>query len=116
MKAMLLTEYGGEYPFAERDVPTPEPGPGEVLVRVAGTSLNPIDNKIATLGTALAFAPELPALLGMDMSGIVEAAGPGAARFSVGDRVFGCPGGVKGLPGTLAEYAVADERLLARAP
>jgi len=116
MKAMLLTEYGGEYPFAERDVPTPEPGPGEVLVRVAGTSLNPIDNKIATMGTALAFAPELPALLGMDMSGIVEAAGPGAARFSVGDRVFGCPGGVKGLPGTLAEYAVADERLLARAP
>jgi NADPH2:quinone reductase len=116
MKAMLLTEYGGEYPFAERDVPVPEPGPGQVLVRVAGTSLNPIDNKIATLGAALAFAPELPALLGMDMSGTVEAVGPGAARFRVGDRVFGCPGGVKGLPGTLAEYVAADERLLARAP
>ncbi|MEZ7195240.1 zinc-dependent alcohol dehydrogenase family protein [Pseudodesulfovibrio karagichevae] len=116
MKAMLLTEYGGEYPFAERDVPVPEPGPGEVLVRVAGSSLNPIDNKIATLGAALAFAPELPALLGMDMSGTVEAVGPGATRFKVGDRVFGCPGGVRGLPGTLAEYVTADERLLGRAP
>jgi NADPH2:quinone reductase len=116
MKAMLLTEYGGEFSFAERDVPMPEPGPGEVLVRVAGTSLNPIDNKIATLGPALAFAPELPALLGMDMSGVVEAVGPGATRFKVGDRVFGCPGGVKGLPGTLAEYVAADERLLGRAP
>ncbi|WP_338667779.1 zinc-dependent alcohol dehydrogenase family protein [Pseudodesulfovibrio methanolicus] len=116
MKAMLLTEYGREYPFAERDVPVPDPGPGEVLVRVAGTSLNPIDNKIATLGPALAFAPELPALLGMDMAGTVEAVGPGANRFKVGDRVFGCPGGVRGLPGTLAEYVAADERLLGRAP
>ncbi|WP_319584168.1 zinc-dependent alcohol dehydrogenase family protein [uncultured Pseudodesulfovibrio sp.] len=116
MKAMLLTEYGEKYPFVERDVPTPTPGPGEVLVRVAGTSLNPIDNKIATMGASLAFAPELPALLGMDMSGVVEAVGTGVARFKVGDRVFGCPGGVKGLPGTLAEYVVADERLLARAP
>ncbi len=116
MKAMLLTQYGGEYSFVEREVPTPAPGPGEVLVRVAGTSLNPIDNKIATMGADLAFAPELPALLGMDMSGTVEAVGPGAARFAEGDRVFGCPGGVKGLPGTLAEYVTADERLLARAP
>jgi NADPH2:quinone reductase len=116
MKAMLLTTYGEEYLFEEREVPTPEPGPGEVLVRVAGTSLNPIDNKIATMGSALAFAPDPPALLGMDMSGVVEAVGPGVDRFKAGDRVFGCPGGIKGMPGTLAEYVTADVRLLARAP
>ena len=116
MKAMLLEEYGRDYLFAERDVPAPEPGPGEVLVRVAGSSLNPIDNKIATLGEALAFAPEPPALLGMDASGVVEAVGPGVTRFREGDRVFGCPGGIKGMPGALAEYVAADERLLARAP
>ncbi|WP_207264912.1 zinc-dependent alcohol dehydrogenase family protein [Desulfovibrio sp. Huiquan2017] len=116
MKAMLLEEYGGQYAFAESDIPVPDPGPGQVLVRVAGSSLNPIDNKIAALGQSLAFAPALPAVPGMDVSGTVEAAGPGVTRFAAGDRVFGCPGGIKGLPGALAEFTVADERLLARAP
>ncbi|MCJ2163471.1 MULTISPECIES: zinc-binding dehydrogenase [unclassified Pseudodesulfovibrio] len=116
MKAMLLERYGADYAFAEHEVPCPEPGPGEVLIKVAGTSLNPIDNKIVTLGQALPFAPELPALLGMDVSGTVEALGQGASRFRAGERVFGCAGGLKGLPGALAEYMVADQRLLARAP
>lgn len=116
MKAMLLKEFGSEYAFVERDIPVPEPGPGEVLIRVAATSFNPIDNKIATLGEGLAFAPELPALLGMDVSGTVEALGAGASRFRVGEQVYGCAGGVKGVPGALAEYMVADEKLLALAP
>ncbi|EGB14492.1 Alcohol dehydrogenase zinc-binding domain protein [Pseudodesulfovibrio mercurii] len=116
MKAMLIEEYGREYAFAESDIAVPEPGPGQVLVRVAGSSLNPIDNKIATMGSALAFSPDLPAVLGMDVSGTVEGVGPGVTRLALGDRVFGCPGGVRGLPGALAEFMVGDERLLARAP
>ena len=116
MKAMLLEEYGAQYAFVEHDIPMPEPEPDEVLIRVAGTSLNPIDNKIATLGGALAFAPELPALLGADVSGTVEAVGAEVTRFKAGERVFGCAGGIKGMPGSLAEYMVADERLLAHAP
>ena len=116
MKAMQLERYGADYAFVERDVPRPEPGPGQVLIRVAGTSLNPIDNKIVTLGDALAFAPGLPAVLGMDVAGTVEGLGQGVSRFRTGDRVFGCAGGVKGLPGALAEYMVADQRLLAHAP
>jgi NADPH2:quinone reductase len=52
----------------------------------------------------------------MDVAGTVAAVGRGVTRFSTGDAVFGCVGGVKGLPGTLAEYVLADERLLARAP
>lgn len=115
MKAMLLEEYGAKYRFAEHDIEKPAPGPGEVLIRVAGSSFNPIDNKIATLGNLLSFAPPLPALLGMDVSGeVVETCG--RSRFRAGDRVMGCAGGLDGLPGALAEYMVADERLLAPAP
>ena len=116
MKAMLLEEYGAEHCFVEREVAMPVPGPGEVLVRVAGSSFNPIDNRIATLGDLLSFAPALPALLGMDVSGEVVDTGSEAARFRAGDLVIGCAGGLADLPGALAEYMVADERLLAPAP
>jgi NADPH2:quinone reductase len=116
MKAMVLERYGADFSFARRELARPEPGKGEVLIRVAGSSLNPIDNKIATLGTALAFAPELPAVPGMDVSGTVERVGPGVSRFRPGDAVYGCAGGLGRLPGALAEFMVADERLLAPAP
>ena len=116
MKAMLLEEYGANLDFAEHDMEKPAPGPGEVLIRVAGSSFNPIDNKIATLGDLLSFAPALPALLGMDVSGEVVEIGPGVSRFGPGDRVMGCAGGLSNQPGALAEYMVADERLLASAP
>lgn len=116
MKAMLLESYGEDLSFVERELERPTPGPGEVLIKVAGSSLNPIDNKIATLGEQLAFAPKLPALLGMDVSGVVEEVGGGMSRFYPGDRVFGCAGGLGSLPGALAEYMVVDERLIAHAP
>jgi NADPH2:quinone reductase len=116
MKAMVLERYGDDPVFAERDLPRPEPGEGEALVRVAGSSLNPIDNKIATLGPALGFAPALPAVPGMDVSGTVEAVGPGVTRLRPGDRVFGCAGGLGTMPGALAEFMVADQDLLAIAP
>lgn len=116
MKAMLLERYGDEYAFVPHEIERPEPRPGEVLIKVAGSSLNPIDNKIATLGDKLGFAPRLPAVLGMDVSGTVEDIGHSMSRFQPGDRVFGCAGGLAGLPGSLAEYMVADERLVAHAP
>ncbi|MBI9079662.1 MAG: zinc-dependent alcohol dehydrogenase family protein [Pseudodesulfovibrio sp.] len=116
MKAMLLEQYGSEYAFVEHEIERPEPRPGEVLVKVAGTSLNPVDNKIATMGEQLIFSPPLPAILGMDMSGVVVDVGSGMSRFKLGDKVFGCAGGVGRLPGALAEYMIADERLIAPAP
>lgn len=116
MKAMLLESFGDGYDFVQKDIPRPEPKPGEVLIRVAGTSFNPIDNKIAVLGDQLGFAPKLPAVLGMDVSGVVVEVGSGMSRFSPGDRVFGCAGGLGPMPGALAEFMVADERLLAKAP
>lgn len=116
MKAMMLESFGKEYAFVEREIERPTPAPGEVLIRVAGSSLNPIDNKIATMGAQLGFAPVLPAVPGMDVSGVVEEVGGGMSRFQPGDKVFGCAGGLGAIPGALAEYMVADERLIARAP
>ena len=116
MKAMLLEKFGEDYVFAHKEVDTPKPGPGQVLVKVAGSSLNPIDNKIVTIGDQLGFAPSLPAIPAMDMSGVVVEVGGGMSRFQAGDRVFGCAGGLGILPGALAEYMVVDERLIAIAP
>jgi len=116
MKAMMLESFGKEYAFVEREIERPKPAPGEVLIRVSGSSLNPIDNKIATMGAQLGFAPKLPAVLGMDVSGVVEEVGGGMSRFSPGDKVYGCAGGLGRMPGALAEFMVADERLIAHAP
>ena len=116
MKAMMLERYGEDFSFALRETERPEPRPGEVLIRVAGSSFNPIDHKIATLGGKLGFAPELPAVPGMDVAGVVEDIPHSMSRFQPGDRVFGCAGGLGRMPGALAEYMVADERLLAPAP
>lgn len=116
MKAMLLERFGEAYTFALREIDRPEPKPGEILIKVVGSSFNPIDHKIATLGDKLEFAPPLPAVLGMDVSGTVEDIGHSMSRFAPGDKVFGCAGGLGHMPGALAEYMVADERLVARAP
>lgn len=116
MKAMLLENYGDDYNFVQHEIPRPDPKPGQVLIRVLGSSFNPIDNKIATLGEQLAFAPKLPAVLGMDVAGVVEEVGSGMSRFEPGDKVFGCAGGLGNMPGALAEFMVADERLIAPAP
>ena len=115
MQAMVIREFGGPEVFEQREILRPAPGPGQVLVRVKASSVNPVDTKIRS-GMLAAMAPEAPRVLGCDMSGIVEETGAGVADFSPGDEVYGSPGGVKGHPGALAEYMVADVRLIARKP
>ncbi|WP_294120666.1 zinc-binding dehydrogenase [Sphingomonas sp.] len=115
MKAMILSAFGGAPDsFEAAELANPAPGPGEVLVRVVAASINPADTKIRQHG-GLA-APALPAVLGCDMAGVVVAVGEGVTGFAVGDRVYGCVGGVRGSAGTYAELVVADARLLAHAP
>ena len=113
-KAMVLPQFGDPDQFALRDLPDPHPGSGEVLIRVAASGVNPVDTKIRRGGSAV--APELPAILGMDVAGTVEAVGDGVAGFRPGDAVYGCAGGLRGIPGSLAERMVADARLLAPKP
>jgi NADPH:quinone reductase-like Zn-dependent oxidoreductase len=89
MKAVVLREYGGPDKLSYEDVPDPVAGEGEVLVRVAATSVNPIDYKLRS-GSFKAFMPlQFPAILGNDFSGIVRAVGAGVKGFAPGDKVMG---------------------------
>ena len=114
MKAQLLYSFGAEPDFRLTEVPIPALKPGHVLLRVAATSVNPVDIKIRTLQPG--FAPALPAILGMDVAGVVEAIGEGVERFQPGDEVFGCAGGLGTMPGALAEFMLCDAKLLALKP
>jgi len=113
MRAQVLTAFGGPENFGLTEVETPRAGAGQVLIRIAATSVNPIDTKIRA---GLPVGPALPAILGADVAGVVEAIGPGVDGFAVGEAVYGCVGGVRGHAGALAEYIVADARLLAPKP
>jgi NADPH:quinone reductase len=113
MKAAILETYGT--PFRITDLPVPTPGPGEVLVRIAASSVNPLDTKIHAGAAEHAHHP-LPAILGIDLAGTVEAVGYGATDLCPGDEVYSMAGGVGGLAGTLAEYAAVDADLLAVKP
>jgi len=88
VKAIVLHEFGGPGKLLYEEVPDPSPGPGEVLVRLAATSINPVDFKLRS-GVLQAFMPlELPAILGHDISGVVRELGPGVTGFAEGDRVL----------------------------
>lgn len=117
MRAMVLNEYGDNAAFQLSDIPQPEVGPGQVLLRVAATSVNTVDTMIRQLGQEnLPLSPDLPAVLGMDFAGTVEAVGEGVTGFAPGDEAFGCAGGLADLQGALADYMLADARLIAHKP
>ncbi len=113
MTAVVLLDFGIEPVL--RTVPRPVPAPGEVLVRVASSGVNPLDVKIRA-GAAAHARVTPPAILGIDLAGVVAEVGAGVSRFAVGDEVYGMTGGVGDRPGSLAEYAAVDQDLLARKP
>lgn len=113
MQAALLETAGA--PFRVVTVSRPVPQPGEVLVRIAASGVNPLDTKIHA-GQADHARHRLPAILGLDLAGTVEARGEGVTRFRIGDEVFGMAGGVGGHPGSLAEYTAVPAELLALKP
>ncbi|TMP35824.1 zinc-dependent alcohol dehydrogenase family protein [Pseudoalteromonas rubra] len=116
MKAMVLNQYGDDAEFTITDVAKPSASAGHVLVQVAASSVNTVDTMIRTLGEALPLSPALPAILGMDFAGTVVEVGEGVTGFAPGDEVYGCAGGLADLQGALAEYMLADARLIARKP
>ncbi|VVE65089.1 NADPH:quinone oxidoreductase [Pandoraea anapnoica] len=113
MKAIILQSFGGPESFALEDVPTPTPHAGQVLVRVHATSINPLDYQVRR-GDYPDLVP-LPSITGHDVSGVVEAVGPGVTGFSVGDEVWYTPQIFDG-PGSYAEYHVANERIVGKKP
>ena len=110
MKAIRLHAYGGIDQLRYEDVPMPEAGPGEVLVKVAATSVNPIDWKLRS-GAAKAIMPlTFPAILGRDVAGTVEKAGPNVNNPSPGQKVIGL------VNGSYAEYMTAQAEHLTVLP
>jgi NADPH2:quinone reductase len=113
MKAMVVREFGGPEQLQLADVPTPKPAPGEVLVRVRAASVNPVDYKIRRSG-AWARVP-MPAIIGYDAAGVIEAVGDGVSELGRGDEVFYCAR-IFGRQGTMAEYHVEDAAIVAKKP
>lgn len=113
MQAAVLRNYGA--PLELERIARPEAGRGQVLVQVKASGINPLDLKIAA-GQAAHARTVPPAVLGIDLAGVVVAVGDGVRGFAPGDEVYGMTGGVGGIQGSLAEYAAVDADLLAIKP
>ncbi len=110
MKSVVINEYGDNAVLTLADIERPEPGTGEVLVKVHAAGVNPIDWKIRS-GAGQRMGMILPIHLGGEIAGIVEKLGPGVSEFNPGDGVYGI---IKA--GGFAEYAVAKVMDIAHKP
>jgi NADPH:quinone reductase-like Zn-dependent oxidoreductase len=110
MKAIVLHTYGDAENLKYEEFPDPALGAGEVLVHIAGTSINPIDLRIRSGAVKSLFPLEFPAILGLDLSGTVEEVGPGVEGFAYGDKVFAH------AVRTYASHCVVKAGVLARVP
>ena len=110
MKAVVLHEYGGPEKLKYEDAPDPQPGEGQVLVRVAAASINPIDWKMRSGAAKERFPVEFPAILGRDVSGTVRSVGAKVEGFAPGDKVMALAWK------TYAELCVVDAKDLVRVP
>ena len=122
MRAMMLPQFGGAEQFRPQQIERPTPKAGEVLIRIAGTSVNPVDVAARAGELPQMFPAEtLPLLLGFDASGRIEALGAGVTNWNIGDAVYGFPGADPGTDatysrGTFAEYICLREDEIAAAP
>jgi NADPH:quinone reductase len=116
MKALLITAPGEPEILKLQEVLDPKiKKPTEILVRLKAAGINPIDTKLRTRGTF--FPNDMPAILGCDGAGIVEAVGSSVRQFQPGDEVYYCAGGLgKVGTGNYAQFAIVDESLVARKP
>lgn len=88
MKAAVLHEYGAPSKLKYEDFPDPQPGPGEVRIRVLAASVNPVDWKMRSGEARERFPVQFPGILGRDVAGVVESLGEGVTGFAEGDKVF----------------------------
>lgn len=114
MKAAFIRETGPATNLVYDDLPTPEPGERQVLVRMGAVSVNPIDTYVRS-GLVKMDLP-MPFIVGCDLAGTVEKAGSKATRFKSGDRVWCSNQGLLGRQGTFAEWVAVDEDWLHPTP
>jgi len=105
MKAIIFNGYGGPEKLEYVDVPDPRAGEGEILVKVAAASVNPVDWKVREGRLKFMTGKKFPLFAGSELSGVVEEVGEGVSEFVKGDRVFA---GLTRKGGAYAEYAVAQ--------
>jgi len=115
MRAVVGAQYGPPECLEVREVPRPDPGPGELLVRVHAAAVNPLDWFLVTglpliARTSMGLRRPKQLIAGVDLAGVVQAVGSGVTQFRVGDEVFG------GGTGVFADYALAKEGDLAPKP
>ena len=112
MKALAIRRY--KAPMEIMELPRPEPGPGDLLVRIRAASVNPLDYKIRSGGVKVLIPYSFPLILGNDLAGQVEAVGPGVSKFKVGDAIYSRLD--KDRIGAMAEYALVRESAAAKKP
>lgn len=113
MKVLVLEQF--ETPYVLKEIARPTVSDNEVLVQIKASGVNPLDLKIKS-GNAGHAKATLPAILGIDMAGIVVEIGRNVENFKIGDEVYGMTGGIGGVQGSLAEYASVYPDLLAIKP
>lgn len=114
MRAVVLKDFGGLEMLEERDLPVPEPGPGEVLVRNLAVAVNPVDAKIRAAGRWAGVEP--PFVLGYDAAGVVAKVGPGVKDLKEGEEVYYTPEIFGNPHGTYAEYTPVPAGIVAKKP
>jgi NADPH2:quinone reductase len=115
MRAVAMDHCGGPEVLGVRDIATPAiVTDTEVLIRVRAAGVNPIDAKLRR--AASGYPVRLPAVLGFDGAGVVEAVGSSVSRFNPGDEVYYCYPAFGGKTGSYADFQVVEERYLARKP
>ncbi len=116
MRAIVQEVYGGPDVLHFAEVPLPELGPRDILVRVAAAAVNPVDTKVRGGGPSGQPVANPPRIVGWDAVGEVAALGVEARRFQVGDGVFCAGSGDLARAGSYAEYVAVDERLVGHRP
>lgn len=115
MKAIQINRFGSSSEFYETEIAKPKISAGQVLIKVHATSVNPLDYKLRN-GFYADLIPNFPMILHGDVAGTIEETAGDVTSFKCGDEVYGCIGGYLALQGALADYIVADYRLLALKP
>lgn len=115
MKAAVINEFGPANKLQITDVDKPVPNAEQVLIKIKAVGINPVDAKVRSGAHSISNKIELPAILGWDISGVIERRGINVTEFKEGDEVFGSIG-FPGLGKAYAEFAVADPVLLTKKP
>lgn len=115
MKAVIINQFGDAEVLQVTEADKPQLTADEVLIRVKAIGINPVDTKVRAGTSGISKKITLPAILGWDVSGVIEDVGKNISSFKPGDAVFGCVGFPR-LGNAYAEYTVADPRFLALKP